>query len=399
MRVEVDHLPILDIHAHPFLDRGPLTGETLSALTSFGGAGVEFLELGGVEADATMRAEVLRAQQGTVYHRRMIRDLARFLGCDPSADAVAEARNARVGRDGFAGYIRDLYAAARLETIVFDMGYPLPMLPLEEVRAQVPVEIVPIYRIEPLIADLLKEEIGWAEFRRRYDDAIVHAITDEGYRGLKSVIAYRTGLDIAPVSRTPDQGFQALDAIRRGLGGGSMKRLRDHLFCRAMELAIEFDVPFQVHTGMGDFEVNLPLSSPAYLMDLLRFPVYRSCRVLLVHGGYPHLKEAGYIAGILPRVYLDLSEGIPFAAGGAKQIVADALDMVPLHKICYGSDGFFVPEICFASAMIGKRAVAAALEELIADDLLTPVEAQDAAGRILAGNGREFYRLDPVSLA
>jgi len=145
---------------------------------------------------------------------------------------------------------------------------------------------------------------------------------------------------------------------------------------------------------MGDFEVTLPLSSPAYLMDLLRFPVYRSCRVLLVHGGYPHLREAGYIAGILPRVYLDISEGIPFAAGGAKQIVADALNMVPLNKICYGSDGFFVPEICFASAMIGKRAVAGALDDLVRDDLLTLAEAQEAAGMILSGNGRELYRLD-----
>ena len=31
--------------------------------------------------------------------------------------------------------------------------------------------------------------------------------------GLKSIIAYRTGLDVSPLSRTPDQGLQALDAI------------------------------------------------------------------------------------------------------------------------------------------------------------------------------------------
>ena len=89
---------------------------------------------------------------------------------------------------------------------------------------------------------------------------------------MKSIIAYRTGLDVSPLSRTKDQGFQALDAIRRGLGGGSMKKLRDHLLCRALELCMEHDVPMQIHTGMGDFEVNLPLCRPAYLMDFLRFP-------------------------------------------------------------------------------------------------------------------------------
>ena len=62
-----------------------------------------------------------------------------------------------------------------------------------------------------------------------------------------------------------------------------MKKLRDHLLCRALELCMEHDVPMQIHTGMGDFEVNLVLCRPGYLMDLLRFPAYRGCRVLLVH--------------------------------------------------------------------------------------------------------------------
>ena len=195
-----------------------------------------------------------------------------------------------------------------------------------------PVEIVPVFRIEPLIAELLREEIGWSEFRRRYDEAIAAALTGDGYRGLKSIIAYRTGLDISPLSRTPDQGLQALDAIRRGLGGGSMKKLRDHLLCRALELCMEHDVPMQIHTGMGDFEVNLVLCRPAYLMDLLRFPVYRACRVLLVHTGYPYHREAAYMANVLPRVYCDLSEGIPFAGHGARSIVSDVLEMAPVQQ-------------------------------------------------------------------
>ena len=65
----------------------------------------------------------------------------------------------------------------------------------------------------------------------------------EGYKGLKSIIAYRTGLDISPLSRSPDQGLIALDAIKRGIGGEAMKKLRDHLLCRAIELCMEFNVP------------------------------------------------------------------------------------------------------------------------------------------------------------
>ena len=269
----------------------------------------------------------------------------------------------------------------------------MPNIALDAVREELPVEIIPVFRIEPQIAGLLASEIGWSEFKRRFDDTIADALTAGGYRGLKSIIAYRTGLDISPLSRTPDQGLQALDAIRRGLGGGSMKKLRDHLLCRSLELAIEHDVPMQIHTGMGDFEVNLPLARPALLHDLLRFPTCRACLVLLVHGGYPWHREAGYMANVLPRVYCDLSEGIPFAGHAARRIIGEVLEMAPLSKVVYGSDGFNVPEINYTSAKLGKQALGQVLDELVADGMLGEADAHGAGAMILAGNARELYGL------
>jgi uncharacterized protein len=192
------------------------------------------------------------------------------------------------------------------------------------------------------------------------------------------------------LSRTPDQGFQALDAIKRGLGGGSMKKLRDHLLCRSLELCTEHGVPMQIHTGMGDFEVNLVLCRPAYLMDLLRFPAYRGCTVILVHTGYPYHREAGYMAHVLPRVYCDISEGVPFAGSGAASILRELIEMAPLHKISYGSDAYSVPEGIFASAKIGKRIVAQVMNELIAD-VLTESEAQEVGEMILNGTTKRIY--------
>jgi len=66
--------------------------------------------------------------------------------------------------------------------------------------------------------------------------------------------------------------------------------------------------------------------------------------------------------------------------------------MAPLNKICYGSDGYALPEINFTSAKLGKQALAQALESLIADGFLDDSEAQEAAGLVLAGNARELYR-------
>ena len=390
--IEIDQLPVLDVHCHPFLNRGPIDAETFTNLASFGGGSRAYMEEGGIDVDGTVRAELQRVKRDTLYFRRMIHDLARFFGVESTLDAVVDARNTAIA-SGYGEYVQRLYADARLESVVMDFGYPVPFIGVEDVRRELPIEVIPIFRIEPLIIELLRQEIGWPEFRQRYDDTIEAAIIEGGYRGVKSVIAYRTGLDISPLSRTPDQGYQALDAIRRGLGGGSMKKLRDHLLCRALELCMEFDVPMQIHTGMGDFEVNLVYCRPAYLMDLLRFPAYRACHVILVHTGYPYHREAGYIANVLPRVYCDLSEGIPFAGPAARRIIAEVLEMAPISKVLYGSDGFGIPEINYTSARLGKQALRQALTDLIDDGFLDETEAREAAGMILAGNARELYRL------
>jgi predicted TIM-barrel fold metal-dependent hydrolase len=390
--LDLSSLPVLDVHCHPFLDRGPVTAEEFTNLASFGGGSQAYMEQGGLAFSDDVRAELQRAKRDTLYFRRLTRDLATYFRTDATLDAVITARNAAVGA-GYSDYVKQLYADAQLETLVMDFGYPVPNLDVAAVSAELPVEIVPIYRIERLIVELLRADIGWAEFERRYVDTLAEALRSGGYRGLKSVIAYRTGLDVSPLSRTPDQGYKALDAIRRGLGGGSMKQLRDHLLCRALELCMEHGVPMQIHTGMGDFEVNLPLAHPALLLDLLRFPAYRACHVILVHTGYPWHGEAAYMANVLPRVYCDVSEGTPFAGHAARRILSEVLEMAPLSKVLYGSDGFGVPEINYTSAKLAKQALGQVLNGLVADGFLDEAEAQEAAGGILAGNARRIYGL------
>lgn len=386
-------LPVVDVHCHPFLDRGEIDAETFTNLASFGGGSQAYMEEGGVPFTAAVRAELQGVKRDVLYFRRMLRDLAGYFGVAPDLDSVLAARNAAV-REGYSDYVRGLYADAGLTALVMDFGYPVPNLDIAQVSAELPVDIVPIYRIEPLIVELLRADIGWREFERRYVDALSDALASGRFRGLKTVIAYRTGLDISPLSRTPDQGYKALDAIRRGLGGGSMKALRDHLVCRALELCMEHDLPMQIHTGMGDFEVNLPLCRPAFLMDLLRFPAYRACRVILVHTGYPYHSEAAYLANVLPRVYCDISEGVPFAGHAAQRIISEVLEMCPPSKVLYGSDGFGVPEINYTSAKLGKQALAAALGEIVAAGMLEPADVREVAAGVLAGNARRIYRLE-----
>lgn len=394
MTLDLADLPVIDVHCHPFLNPGAMTVERFVDAFSFSGGGVPFMVEGGLPHDQALIDEVQGVRRNTLYHRYAIRQLAKVLDCAPTLDAVVTARN--VASESYTEYTRLLYSTCGLTTLVSDFGYPLPEIDMAAFKAEIAAQVIPIYRIEPLIVDLLAMEIGWAEFQRRYDDALTDAIQHRGFYGFKSVIAYRTGLDVSPLSRSADQGLQALDAIRRGIGGNAMKKLRDHLLCRALERCMDLDVPMQIHTGMGDYEVNLVKCRPGLLMDLLRFPTFRACKVLLVHTGYPYHAEAGYMANMLPRVYCDVSEGIPFAAHAAERIFLETLEMAPLNKVLFGTDGYTMPEINFIGTMLGKQALTRALQRLVDEDLLDPADALVAGKWILAENAQRLYGIEAL---
>jgi len=393
MKLDLSQLPVVDVHCHPYTRKETLTADEFTNVTAFGGGSAQYLAEAGLPVDEAALSRLQRSKRDTVYFRNMLHRLAELFDCEAEVEQVVSARNRAIAAEGYAGYNTRLLQSAGVTTLVMDFGYPVPNVPVAQFRAETGVAVAPIFRIEVLISELLKLAIDWGECRRRFDDTLSAALVHQGFRGLKSIIAYRTGLDISPLSRNPDQGMQAWEAIQRGTGGGAMKKLRDYFFCRSLELCMEHAVPMQVHTGMGDWQVQLTACRPALLMDLLRFPTFRGCRVLLVHTGYPYHAEAGYMANVLPNLWLDLSEGIPFAGQAARRILAEVLEMAPLSRVCYGSDAFGSPEPFYISAQLGKRSVAQVLESLVDDGILSATEAQTAALQILSQNARELYRL------
>ena len=395
MPIDLTDLPVVDVHCHPYTRKDRLSADEWVDETAFGGGSRQYLQEGGIRVDDAKLEMLQQVKRDTVYFRYMIHRLAAYFQVEADVEAIAAARSRAIAAEGYETYARKLHQAGKIQTLIADVGYPLPLVDMATFRQEVGVEVVSLFRIEVLIQELLDADCGWSEFQRRYDDGISQALTSEGYKGLKSIIAYRTGLDIAPDSRSPDQGLIALDSIRRarGRGGDAVKKLRDHLFCRAVERCIDHDVPFQVHTGMGDWEVHLAACRPALLMELFRFPAYRACKFLLVHSGYPYHAEAGYIANVLPNIWCDLSEGLPFAGSAGKRIIAEVLEMAPISRVCYGSDVYGSPEPFYTSALLGKQALAQVLEELMADGFFSEPEAQDAAKRILADNARELYAI------
>ena len=77
MPLDLSSLPVLDHHCHSLLRRQ----------TPF--SQVEFQSFFSEGGDETIRA---RHVPNTIYFRWAIKELARFLGCDPTADALDVSR-------------------------------------------------------------------------------------------------------------------------------------------------------------------------------------------------------------------------------------------------------------------------------------------------------------------
>src|SRR6185503_15256769 len=100
--------------------------------------------------DPGMRAE---HAAHTLFYRRLLREMATFLGCEPSEAAVIAARQARDAEDVIASVLR----AANFQALLIDQGYPRAdqVLPNEDMSRLGGCRVAPILRLETLMQDLI----------------------------------------------------------------------------------------------------------------------------------------------------------------------------------------------------------------------------------------------------
>jgi hypothetical protein len=274
-----------------------------------------------------------------VTYRRAIELLAEHLGCDPEERSVYEHRLAADPRT-YAGL---LLGATNTELLLVDDGYPPADVGTtwEELAALVDLPARPVLRLETRGADA-----ATAVERARAD----------GYVALKTIAAYRGGLD-----RVSDHVIAALDANE----------------------ATGDPLPVQVHCGFGDSDLHLWRADPSYLKPLVER--FHETPFVLLHC-YPFVREAGWLAHVYGNVHFDLSLTIPHVARPATAL-AEALELAPYTKLLYASDAARTPELYLLAATWWRDALAEVLPPLLGDD------AEHAARRILRENAIELYRL------
>jgi predicted TIM-barrel fold metal-dependent hydrolase len=171
------------------------------------------------------------------------------------------------------------------------------------------------------------------------------------------------------------------------------KTLRDHWLWRALELSIEVALPFQIHAGMGDQDLDINTARPGLLAAVFRDPRLRHARIVLLHGAYPFHEEAAYLVDVFPNVYLDLSEHNLFLGPAVAAVLRQVLALAPFSKLLFGTDAYGSPDLQWIAARATIDALSATLGEFVSSGSLQKEDAIAAAAGILAGNARELYSL------
>ena len=382
-QLDLTETPVLDGHCFTFYG-SPLTKEDLKQRFWLGG-----VELGSMAEGAYPEGSTDYLEHSVAY-REYMAAIASFLGCEPTPDAVVSARKARMS--DYEGYVRSLIDDAKLKVLMVDNATQT-MEEVDQFGAGFPGTIHKTFRIETLVRDLLNTVTSFDSLVAGFDAAIDGAVRNHGCKAFKAVIAYRTGLDIRKVSEAEAKRDFDARAERTEWFGPYVKQVRDFLMRRALIRSIDLKAPVLIHTGLGDTDIVASACNPALLSRLLLDEEVLPARVVLVHGGWPYTEEAGWLANVIPNVYLELSADQPpfMQPSVSAHRYTKLLRMVPIPKLVYGSDGQHYPEPYWYNAIYAKRIMGQALGGLVDDGVYTVDEAMAEAENLFFNNGKALF--------
>ena len=376
--LDITSIPVVDNHCHPVL-----LNQHMDAL-----------RFRSYCTEATDPSFAEKHVPNTVYYLWLLRQMATFYGCERNEDDILAARS-RLGSDTL---LEHLLRAANIDTLILDPAYPLSsacytperMGQLGHCRA------VKMLRLETLMQGLILDYSDFDEVIERFADQVRH-VHEHGYCALKSIVAYRTGLNIAEWSK--DEAAAAfLEARTQASEQGQLriahKPLIDYLLHIAFQQAAEQQLPIQFHTGYGDSDTDMRLGNPLQLREVLERKDYHSMAVVLLHESYPYCQLGAYLAAIYPHVYFDLSYTIPFL--DKLEMLAftrQALSAAPASKLMFSTDGIHLPEMHWAGALRGRSIIGQVLDEMIDADEIDEDQGYDIAQQILHDTAYAVYKL------
>lgn len=324
----------------------------------------------------------------TVPYQEALGIIAERLGAAVTDSAVEAA----LRRTEYETYSAALFREAHYEALLVDTGYAPPSgsLPPAAMQRQLGIPIYPVLRLETMAQTLMTGGLHFDDWISAVRYQVTHARQD-GYVGVKSIIAYRSGLAVAPVRH--QDARQAFDQMQQaGCVRLESAVLLNYLLWEVTPLLIQEHLPLQIHTGFGDPDIDLTQGTPLLLRTYLEQFQPAGHLVTLLHT-YPYHREAGFLASVYPGVYVDVSLALPLAASGARRILLEALELAPMSRVLFASDSHSRPESFFLAARLWRDGLEAFLETAVREHRVRAAVAEDWAWRVLSRTCQEVYEL------
>jgi predicted TIM-barrel fold metal-dependent hydrolase len=216
----------------------------------------------------------------------------------------------------------------------------------------------------------------------------------DGAAGIKIGLAYRRTIRFEKVAKADAE--RVFNRIAAHLGEGpsweEARPLQDYLVHQIIRLAIDHDLPIQIHTGLQEGNESLVTNSqPTHLTNL--FIEYREAKFDVFHGGYPYMAELLGLAKNFANVYLDLCWLYIISPSAGARMLHEAIETVPANKIfAFGGD-FIIPEGSYGHSVMARQVVSRVLTEKVEEGWLTEEEAVRLGQQMLRDNPAGLYRL------
>lgn len=245
--------PVIDNHAHLLLREECESNHPLELIIS--------------EASG----EALKDAPKTLAGMRAVKMLAEKLGCEPTWESVKEARQTR---DRLQWQKECLQGT---QAVLYDTGFGTTETTEPEDHDQFTREKArTMARIETLAEQILRGGLvrDYANF-----DTLFHQRTEAllgSVSAFKSIICYRTGLNVAPFwDGEATDFYEEVDAAIKDWVSEPLEFLQDKKLnnpllnasivrsvCGMLDLRPDTGKPIQFHTGLGDADMDLKESNP-----------------------------------------------------------------------------------------------------------------------------------------
>ena len=179
---------------------------------------------------------------------------------------------------------------------------------------------------------------------------------------------------------------------------GDYKALQDFLFRRIAQEAGRLKLPVHIHctAGVGSYYF-LRTSNPLLLDGVFNDPKLRATNFVLIHGGWPFVKEVAQLFS-KPNVYADFSvQDILLYPRALSDTLRIWLEIQP-EKVFFGTDAMsFTPEVnweetAWLSTTTARQAMAIALAGMISDHEIDRARALVLAEMVMRGNALKLYQ-------